>query len=419
LISAVIIIGIIFPGCTHKAPEGVIKSLIEPYMEFAQPVIYWETDEGKTAVYQISETTNDIACVAYDLDGIQDIKTTTTSTYLLRENSRGLLGLTRRESDRDLVTEVNFETALTVNEAPQWDASRNDVIAVLGKTENGENAILKFVFSREEPEETFDTEEKKEPEITWTESVWYSTTDKIVDLTISSDGSMLAISILRDESTGDKGLYFIDSTGVRSDRIGEYSVVDLGGFPPDGSKYAATFDKDYSTELFLIAMDSLEPEMITRIAMGNRAGNPAWHPNGRYIIYTVDYAEEFIEENTPLSGMQLYLYSLDSDMSRRLAVFENMKLWVDFSPLGDFFLYSSTPGAMARTGRAVVVTDENSGMETWRISYVPWDPEEFTSANFNMLQPEQMQHMVNYTVGGDTKIGFVWGPGGELPVENR
>ncbi|MCX6646371.1 MAG: hypothetical protein NTY09_08440 [bacterium] len=388
-------------------------------MEFAHPVMYWETRDGKTALYRISKTTNDIACIEYDLDGIQDIKTTGTSTYMLRENDRGLLGLTRRESDRELVTEANFETSLTVTEAPQWDASRNDVIAVLGKTETGENAILKLEFTRKEPEEAFGTEEKREPEITCVESVWYSTPDKIVDLTISDDGTLLAISILQDESTGDKGLYFIDSAGVRSDRISENSVIDLGGFSPDGSKYAATFDMNYGTELFLIAMDTLEPEMITRMAIGNSAGNPAWHPNGRYILYTVDYAEEFIEGAAPLSGMQLFLYSLDSDMSRRLAVFDNMKLWVDFSPLGDFFLYSSTPGAMARTGRAVEVTGENSGLETWRISYVPWDPEVFTTANFNMLQPEQTQHMVNYTVGGDTKIGFVWGPGGELPVENR
>jgi hypothetical protein len=419
LIFTIIIIGVIFQGCTHKAPEGVIDSLIEPYMEFAHPVMYWETRDGKTALYQIAKTTNDIKCLAYDLEGIQDVKTTGTSTYLLHENDEGLLGLTRMESDRDQVTEADFEDPLTAFEIPMWDASRNDVIAVLGKLDNGENAVLKFVFSRQEPAEVFGNDVQKEPEITFEESVWYSTPDEINDLTISDDGDVLAVSVLPDEGTDYKSLYFIDSEGVRSDQITEYPVVDLGGFSPDGSKYAATFVKNYTTELFVVAMDTLEGDSVTRMAVGNKPGNPAWHPNGRYIFYTVDYAEEFTEQDVPLTGMQLYLYSLDSNMSRRLGVFEGMRLWVDFSPIGDFFLYSSTPGAMSRTGRAVEVTGEAAGMETWRISYVPWDPEIFTSSNTNMLQPDQTQHMVNYTVGGDTKIGFVWGPGGELPVENR
>lgn len=412
------IVGISLLGCTRGEPEGVIKQMIEPYMLFDHPVMYWETSGNQTALYRILETTNDITCIAHDLKGVLDIKTTGTATYMLRENNGGYIYLTRFEMDRTMFTDIELETGLASMTELVWDASRNDMIAIMGESGNGENVILKLEFARSEAEETFDPDIRSEPEISRVESEWYATPEKITDLTISDDGSMAAISILENEVTGEKGLYFIDNSGNITGRISEDPVIDLGGFSPDGSLYAATYERNNRVEVFLIDMESLELEMITRLPMENRAGHPAWHPNGRYLMYTVDFTEEFREGDTPLQGEQLYLYSLDSMMPRRLAAFDNMTLWVDFSPIGDFFLYSSTPGVMSRTGRAVVMTDVESGLETWSLSYVPWDPEEFTTANASLLTPDQNQHMVNYTVGGDTKIGFVWGPDGELPVEN-
>ena len=419
LILAVVITGILFCGCGHKAPKGIVSQIIEPYMEFAHTVMYWETIEGKTALYEVGRTTDDITCLAYDLRDVQDFRTTGTSIYMLRETRDGRPGLTRIENDREMFTEVELKNDLVLISNSPWDASRNDVIAIWGKTESGDYTILKIEFRREEPEETFDPEQESEPVISWNETGWYSSRQTITDLIISDDGGLLAISVLEDESTGEAGLYFIDSTGVTSYRITEKPLLEMGGFSPDGSRFAAILDDGSRPELFIIGMDDLEADMVTRMALGNAAGHPAWHPNGRYIMFTIDYGEGFMENATTLKGEQLYLYSLDSNNSRRLAAFEEMKLWVDFSPVGDFFLYSSTPGVMSRTGRAVVVTDENSGLETWRISYVPWIPEEFMTGNFHMLTPDQTQHMVSYTVGGETKIGFMWGPGGELPPDNR
>lgn len=406
-------------SCVSREPKGVIKNIIEPYMEFSHPVMYWETRDDSTALYRILENTNDINCILYGLENVHDVKSTGSATYLLRDNPDGFLGLTRLEMDRDLVTEYEFDTELTASSDKPWAVSRNDVIAIRGLDDNGTNIILRVEFARIEPEESFHPGANPLPIISFKESEWFSTSDEIIDMTMLDDGGMLAVALLDEDDPEKKWLQFINNASVISERISENPVVDLGGFSPDGTIYLATFDLGFRVDVYLIDLETLETNAITRVAINTRTGNPVWHPNGRYLMYTLDYEDEFKVDATRLRGEQLYLYSLDSDASRRLAVFEEMKLWVDFAPNGDFFLYSSTPGVMSRTGRAVVLTDIESGMETWRISYVPWKPREFTTANQNMLVPDETQHVVSYTVGGESDIRFIWGPGGELPVENR
>ncbi len=397
-------------GCPNPEPEGVIKSLIDPSRSVASPLYYWETHHGKTAVYRIMQSTSDINTILHGLDGVLDLKSSKNAIYILRNDKDGNLALTRLEHDRTMTTDATLSMEIKATTPKPWSVSRNDVVAVAGVDRNGTNHVLAVTFERKEAETTFRPGEHLVPTVSHSETEWFSAPLDIAGLSIAADGSRLALRLALDDGSGGYGLFFVDGPGKQAMRIGDLPLVELGGFSQNGKWYVATFEYPQRIDVFLINTETLKAEPVTRVATGYLAGHPAWHPNSRYFVYTTNFTTEYLSGDTPLSGDQLYLFSVDSMKARRLTAFKDTALWVDFSPVGDFLLYASNSSAVTGTGDT---TGLDSRYETWRMSYVPWIPDNFMSSNPRIMTPREMQFLVSWASGGGEVIGFAWGPGGD------
>ena len=109
------------------------------------------------------------------------------------------------------------------------------------------------------------------------------------------------------------------------------------------------------------------------------------------------------------------MYGLDTQNTRRLTAFEDSNTWVDFAPNGDFLLYASIRGVVGGRGRALPPRDPGaleamSDLVTWRLYYVPWDPDTFSGGNTGIFGPGDLQLLVSWTVDEAGGIGFTWGP---------
>jgi len=413
LITAIAFL-ILISGCNRStAPESIVSRMIEPMMRLDWPVYYFETSRDKTAVFRIIEITNDIHTLLWDLDGVLDMDCSKEAIYFLRENRDGFLYLTRLEKDSRRTTDAELPVDIIADRDQPWTVGMSDVVAVSGVDSDGTSHVFISTWTRTEPEETFRQDIVGEPTITHDEAEWYSGQADIGPLALSNDGRRLAVAMTFDILPE---LYFIDGPDEERMRIGEHPVVDLGGFSPDDSMFAATFALEERVDVYLVDTETLETEAVTRVARGFITSDPAWHPEDDYLFYTTNYTSEFITGTTPLSGEQLYIYHVPSRNVRRLTAFEDTDLWVDFAPNGDFFLYSSIEGVIGGRGRALPSRDldseeqEQDVLETWRIFYIPWDREEFLTSESTILVPENLQFFVSWTVGGEGEISFAWGP---------
>jgi len=402
------------PSCSPTARESKLADIIEPYRDISHPLYYWETSDGLTSAYKIEKSTSEIEIVLSEREGFRSIQCSRNATYILSDNRYGYLQIERMETDWDITTLVNPDYDLTaISDAP-WVVSDNDVIAVSGVDDSGNYRVMKLTFSRREIEQTWRDEEQPEPEISADQQVWL-TTDKIPgEISISADGTRLGFKLPSENDPTLNQLYFLDESGSDPILISDWPVYELGGFSPDGTKFLATFELEGRIDLYMIDTASLELEEITRVSLGYIAGSPVWHPTRRYFLYTTNFTTEYKLGDTPLNGEQLYLYSLDSRNERRMTAFDAMQLWCDFAPNGDFLMYSSTPGVISRTGRAsreeAQLEAAQSGLDTWRLYYIPWVQEDFVSSNPRILSPDEIQFLVSWTSGGGDEYGFAWGP---------
>jgi hypothetical protein len=405
---------LLFTGChRNAAPRSIVARMVEPRMRIDWPVYYYETTDGRTAVYRIVHSTDDINSLLWNLDGVLAMDCSENAIYLLRENLDGCLYLTRLEKDSRRTTDAELPVEIVADRDRPWSVSPSDAVAVSGKDVNGTGYIFVSTWVRTEPEETFRQDVVGEPTITHDDVQWYTGQGDIGQMALSNGGSRLAFAMTLD---GEQDLYYTDGPDLAPERIGERPVVDLGGFSPDDSMIAATFSLEDRVDVFLADTETLEARPITRVARGFTTSDPAWHPIDNYLFYTTDYTTEFVTGTTPLSGEQLFIYHVPSGNTRRLTSFEDTDLWVDFAPNGDFFLYSSIEGVLGGRGRALpsrnpeAVEEEREKLETWRMFYIPWDREEFLTSESTTLVPENLLLFVSWTVGGDGEISFAWGP---------
>ena len=416
-------------GCVRAKPSH-IKQMIEPFMDIAHPLYYWETSGDKTMLYEIPKSTSNITPVMENAQGFLDVKCSRTATYMLSEDKQGYLELARRELDGKLTTQVKLENKLKPAGEPIWRVTRDNVVALSGTDEMGAGDLVLVTFSRKEPEPSTDPRQQKGPEITWSEQEWFSSPAPVGALAVSPDASTLAVTMPLDSGSDKSGLYIVRKPNASAERVGDNPVVDLGDFSPDGKNIVATFETEGRVELYLVSAETGKPEQLTMSAMGYRCGHPAWHPGGEYILYTWDDTGASGLAATGLSGEQLYLYSLTSHDERRLTAMTNATMHVDFAPNGDFLLYTSIPGSTLRTteikpvqrGSEQLTEDmsKSSTIQAWSVYYLPWDVKKYTTASPDVLRPEDMQFLVTWTVVAGEKVGFAWGPGGEwVSPENR
>ncbi len=403
-------------GCPKPELRGVVTDLIEQYRGISHPLYYFETHSGSTTVYRILEVTRDTNAIVSNLEGVLDMTSSFTSVYLLRQNNDGNLYVTRLEDDRAMTNDAVFDTELALGDFPIWSVSGNDMTAVCGTDSDGTTHIMGINWARREAERTFRENEILEPTISYEIRTWYSTQDTIWDIEISPNGNRIAFMKSLPDTPGSFGLFFIDGPGGTPVRIGDLSAYEMGGFSANNEWFLATFQQTERVDVFLIDNDTLEPQAVTHVAHGFTTGHPSWHPNSRYFIFTTNYTSDILESSQHLSGDQLFLYSIDSMNDRRLTAFNNVSMWVDFSPMGDFLLYSSTPGMISRIGRGTVSEERQqayieAGIETWRMYYVPWDADEFQTGNIRILTPDETRFLISWTHGGEEVIRFIWGPG--------
>jgi len=415
-ITLTIITALTISGCPKPEPPGVVKDLIEQYRGIKHPIYYFETHGEMTTVYRILENTRDTNAIVTDLDGVIDMKSSFTSVFLLRQSRDGYLYVTRLENDRAMTHDAVPDLEFSSDNYPIWAVSGTDTTFVCGIDSDGVTHVIGIDWSRREAEQTFRENEVLEPTISYEIREWYSTRDMIWDIDVAPDGNRIAIMKSLPDTPGSYGLFFIDGPAGTPVRIGDNPVFELGGFSPDNQWYLAAFHQTERVDIFLIDNGTLEAEPVTHVAHGFITGHPAWHPNSRYFIYTTNYTTDMMQSSQSLSGEQLFLYSIDSMNDRRLTAFNGVTMWVDFSPMGDFLLYSSTPGVMSRLGYGTVDEDQqqayiDAGYETWRMYYVPWDPEEFQTGNIRILTPDESRFLIGWTHGGNEIIKFSWGPG--------
>jgi len=410
---------LVMPGCQKGEPEGVIKTLIEQGRDFDNHLYYWETLDGKTAIYRIAETTSDINCIVNGMEGVRDVKSSRNAVYILHDDNTGHLAVSRLEGNRAMVTEAVLDIELTARAEKPWAVSRDDRIFIVGVDKSDRFHIIEVVFERTEAERTFKENEVLVPTISYEQNEWYVTDKPIGMIDVSDEAEIIAMTMPSGTGSEPTSLYFLTGPGKDPVLVDEKTVVEFGGFSSDAGNFLATMELSQRTDLYLIKTDNLELKPLTRVATGFRVEHPAWHPNGKYVIYSTDYTTEFRSESTPLSGDQLFLYSLVSDNDRRLTAFQNQSLWVDFSPNGGFLMYASTPGVVARSGRGIPdkpeqeseqETKQDSEFETWRMSYVPWNEDDFVTGNIRVLNSDEVDFIVSWTHGANVDIEFTWGP---------
>jgi WD40 repeat protein len=403
-----------------------IEQLIEPMKELSHPLLFWETDSDKTIVNLIPQNTSHMQVISHDFKGFLDARAGKTATYFLSEDKDGFLQVTRMETDREIFTTTKLDNKVKKIDSPIWAVTRNDLVAIVGKTDKNSSMVLNVNFKRKDAEPDPITKEIADPEITYTEVEWLSSPDPIKAIAVSPDGANLAFVQPLKDSPEKFGLSIAAMPKGTPFRIGTDPVVELGDFSPDGLSFLATFDANSRIELNLYDVANKSLEQLTDSVHGFLTRRPVWHPGGQYILYSTDATTEFVSGTTPISGEQLYLYSLASRKSRRLTSLQDSRVWADFAPNGDFLMYCSTAGVPARQAGRVRVKRENeqttedlakqSKLETWRLYFIPWVPKDFQTGNPRVLNDEEMQFLVSYTVGGSKKVGFTWGPGGELPI---
>ncbi|MFH1675381.1 MAG: hypothetical protein ABIC40_00045 [bacterium] len=420
LISIAILSLLILPSCGKKEPEGTVKKIIRRWLDLSHPLYFRETSGDKTAIYRIKQTTNEIACILFDLDGVIDLKPSKNAMYMLREDKNGNAYLTRLESDRNQVTDAKLENALSLGENPHWSVSGSDGVYLVGTSPDGSYKIVAVRFSRVEPEETYRPETAKDPEISWNESVFYETSTALGTIDAADDDSIIVFEQTLDDGSGNTAPYYLKEAKGTPEKIGSDPLVELGDISPDGKKLLTVMNLNRRDELFMYDFDSGELRQITMSPMDYVTRHPAWHPGGKYFLYTTDYTTDFMEGGTKLSGEQLFLYSMASNHARRLTALEGKEMWVDFTRNGDFLLYQTTPGVPARHGEKIFENPENANVETWRMYYIQWDFEEFVTGKRDILPPEFFNMIITWTDDGSNNIGFRWGPGGEwIPPEER
>jgi WD40 repeat protein len=425
ILVCVILIGSM--ACAKKTMKSQIEQLIEPMKEISHPLLFWETANDKTIINLIPMNTSHMKNISRDYEGFLDAKAGRIATYFLSEDKDGYLQVTRMETDRDIFTTTKLTGKLKIAGAPVWTVTRNDLVAIAGTTGENSYSVVGINFNRKDPEPDPITKEVGNPEITYIETVWLSAPTPVKAIAVSPDGTQLAFVEPLKDTPAKFGLSTVTLPKGTPFRVGTDPVVELGDYSPDGASLLATFDTDSRVELYLIDVKTRNLDRLTNSVHGFLTKSPVWHPGGKYILYATDATTDFTSGTTPISGEQLYLYSLDSRKARRLTSLENSRVWADFAPNGDFLMYNSTAGVPARqAGRLRVPRQteqstedlaKQSKLETWRLYYIPWVAKEFQTSNTKTLQPEEMQFLVSWTVGGSNKVGFTWGPGGELPVQ--
>ncbi len=411
----ILIIVLIVSGCQRGEPEGDVKSVIEQGVRFNNHMYYWETDDGVSSVHRIMETTSDINTILHDLQGVRDIESSDDALYILHDNVNEYIRVTRLEADRATTTEASGDYNLNPHPSDIWAVSRNNIVFNAGVDDGGSTHVIGTTFMRKEAERTFRENEVMEPTMTFTEQEWLVTQNEIGSIAVTANGDRLALTMSDGSDDGKFGLYFIDSPGESPYKINEMPVWEIAGFSMDGKYFLASFEYENAVDIFLIRLDNMTERAVTGVAYGNVAGKPVWHPNSRYFLYTLEIMEEYFSRSTPLSGEQLFLYSMDSMQERRLTAYEDKRIWVDFSPQGDFLLYATSPGVIPRSGRGISdetgeIVGVEEGLETVRMNYVEWDPEKFTSGNLGIIPPDDIRFILSWTMGGDNDINFVWGP---------
>jgi len=402
-------------GCQPVEPDGVIRKIISPGRHFDNHLYYWETKNGKTAIFRIAETTSDIDCIVYDLERVRDVQSSANAVYILYDNSDGHLAVSRLEGNRAMVTDAVLDLELTALIEKPWAVSRNDKILLAGEDENGRSHVVELTFERTEAERTFRENEVLVPTVEYTQAEWYVTDEPVGLIGVSNEAEMIALTMPSETGGEPAALYFLYEAGGDAVMIEEGPVREFGGFSSDLKYFMMTIERSLRTDLYTVRLETNEAKAITRVAMDFHVEHADWHPNAKYIIYTTNYTTELFAESTPLSGDQIFLYSLVSANDRRLTAFREQKLWVDFSPAGGFLLYASAPGVVSRSGRGIPEpvdpdSDETDGFETWRMSFVPWNEDDFVTGNIRIMNSDELDLIATWTHGGATDIGFTWGP---------
>jgi len=406
---------ILITGCHNEPDLEIISDTINRDLVLNMPLYCCENHNGQTSVYRIPVHTKDIERIITREQGILDLKCSESSVYLLRKDRDGYLYVTRMETDFDVATEAIPATRIKSDSASPWGVSRDGTVILFGSENNGTSKIIELEFMRTEGDEIFEPGKESyisDPEITFIESEIYSTQSPIYDAVVSPDDSQVAASIGSADS-GDGATLAMRSNSGQWETLPGNNLKEIGGFSPDGNKLVATMEVDARIEVFLVDTGSHEKEQLTVSPRYFYASHPRWHPNGNYIIYTVNFTDEIKENDAVLESDQLYLYSLVSGNERRLTAFEGQSIYVDFAPTGDFLIYSLNKWSRGRSRSALDTehVDPDSLVETWRLNYVPWDPQRFQSGTLEAMQQDQTFFLVSWQVNDSQQIRFSWGPG--------
>lgn len=421
----IISLALIFPACNRTSGVEVIKTKLDPSRTLDHPLYYFEyiqPDNISANLYIIPDTVRNLQKILSGIEHLLDMRSSENALYMVRDDRDGNLWITRLESDRILTSDFHTDTLINRMDGNCWSVGSDDHIALCGVDEDGFYHIVKLDITRKEAEESFVPDVTNNPEISIVERDMFVTRDEINSVSISPDGGMVAFSMLNPD-TNRYGLYIIENAGDAPSKVDELPLIELGEFSPDGGYLAYTSDIEERVELFLLKIDAMITQRVTVSSRFDRVSHPEWHPDGTYIIYTLDFTSPFTSGTTPLEGEQLFLYSMVSDNSRRLTANMGKSVWVDFAPNGDFLIYSTIPGTPGRTAvrRTTSPDDEQEeiqeteniepGVETISLSYVPWIAENFASGVPDTLTNRDIQTLVTWTQLGNQTIIFAWGPG--------
>ncbi|MEG3192041.1 amidohydrolase family protein [Lysobacter sp. D1-1-M9] len=174
-----------------------------------------------------------------------------------------------------------------------------------------------------------------------------------IDVDVSPDGGEIAFSLLGD-------LYRLPITGGSARRITSGAAWDVQPrFSPDGDELAFTSDRGGGNNLWTIDVDGSDPVQVTKEDF-RLLNNPAWTPDGRYLIGRKHFTSE-----RSLGAGELWLYHASgqgADVGSGLQLVEKKN---DQQDLGE--------PAVSPDGRYVYYSEDVSGGETFQYNKNPHD----------------------------------------------
>ncbi len=190
-------------------------------------------------------------------------------------------------------------------------------------------ALLLFATAATAQEDTWDVTDTGQPftevEFTVTEGTWMS-----VD--VSPDGRTLLFDMLGD-------IYSIPASGGDATLVrGGPAMQRQPRFSPDGKRILFLSDASGGDNLWVANVDGSDPKQVSQETL-NKVTNPAWAPDGRYVVAQKSYTTVA----GLLGGSEIWMFHLEGGMGRILVPAPETKKTIHeptFSPDGGYLYYT-------------------------------------------------------------------------------